>query len=408
MSMDYRLPKRVLCLAIGVTTLSACESTPTTRTWTVSDSAGIQVVKNFTPAWKVDAEWKVSAEPTVDIGVVEGDPNYQLDRVGCAVRLQDGRVVVANSGSGELRFFDETGRHLFNVGRKGEGPGEFGFLGKTWRLAGDSIATFDMALNRVSVFTAEGDFVRSLRLEAKEGMGIPSPDAQLADGSLLVISGTGSWGPDDLGLLERSSWILSRYSSEGHFLNILATFPSSPRWGFKAGGVVSHSYVPFKIGTPGWAAGPNGLYAGSGKIFEIELRDLQGNKTQLIRRQAERRPVTESDVDQYRQYVVDQARNENSRRRQRQFVREVPFPDHMPTYRELLLDDRGYLWVEHYRAPWERQPHWSVFDPRGRWLGEIETPMGLTVLQIGADYILGRRRDDLDVQHVVVFGLQRG
>ena len=39
--------------------------------------------------------------------------------------LADGRIVVSNAGSHELRVFDAQGRHLHSFGRQGEGPGEF-------------------------------------------------------------------------------------------------------------------------------------------------------------------------------------------------------------------------------------------------------------------------------------------
>ena len=52
-------------------------------------------------------------------------------------------------------------------------------------------------------------------------------------------------------------------------------------------------------------------------------------------------------------------------------------------------------------------PLWTVFDPEGRALGFIETPEGLTVLEIGADYLLGRVTDDLGVESVQVWGLER-
>ena len=52
-------------------------------------------------------------------------------------------------------------------------------------------------------------------------------------------------------------------------------------------------------------------------------------------------------------------------------------------------------------------PLWTVFDAEGRALGFIETPDGLTVFEIGADYLLGRVTDYLGVESVQVWGLER-
>jgi hypothetical protein len=51
---------------------------------------------------------------------------------------------------------------------------------------------------------------------------------------------------------------------------------------------------------------------------------------------------------------------------------------------------------------------WEVFDPAGAWLGTLSTPARFSVLEIGRDYVLGVRRDDLDVEHVQVLRLRRG
>jgi hypothetical protein len=50
---------------------------------------------------------------------------------------------------------------------------------------------------------------------------------------------------------------------------------------------------------------------------------------------------------------------------------------------------------------------WEIFSPEGEWLGAMRTPAGFDVLQIGADYIVGVRRDDVDMEHVEVRYLNR-
>ena len=50
-----------------------------------------------------------------------------------ATKLSDGRIVVANGGSDELRIFDRSGTHVGTWGGQGEGPGEFTALGPVER-----------------------------------------------------------------------------------------------------------------------------------------------------------------------------------------------------------------------------------------------------------------------------------
>jgi hypothetical protein len=60
--------------------------------------------------------WRVVSEPLVDIGVADGDAAYQFGRVAGALRLADGRIVVADEQANHLRYFDAAGRHLRTVG----------------------------------------------------------------------------------------------------------------------------------------------------------------------------------------------------------------------------------------------------------------------------------------------------
>ncbi len=50
---------------------------------------------------------------------------------------------------------------------------------------------------------------------------------------------------------------------------------------------------------------------------------------------------------------------------------------------------------------------WTVFDREGRVLGLVETPGGLTIFEIGEDYILAKVTDDLGVEYVRLWGLMR-
>lgn len=69
--------------------------------------------------------WRLSNEPALVIGGADEREGYLLHHVVGAVRLGDGRIVIANLSSLELKYYDPEGRHLFDAGGKGEGPGEF-------------------------------------------------------------------------------------------------------------------------------------------------------------------------------------------------------------------------------------------------------------------------------------------
>ena len=71
------------------------------------------------------ASWPVSDEPIVSIGGADEREGYLLHRVVGATRLGDGRIVIANGSTLQLRYYDPEGNHLFDAGGEGDGPGEF-------------------------------------------------------------------------------------------------------------------------------------------------------------------------------------------------------------------------------------------------------------------------------------------
>ena len=92
----------------------------------IRDSAGTRIIENRRPADGSRLGWEIGTQPTVSIGSVEGTEAFQLHRVDDALKLDDGRLVVANGGSHQLLVFDEAGNYQTAWGQKGEGPGDFG------------------------------------------------------------------------------------------------------------------------------------------------------------------------------------------------------------------------------------------------------------------------------------------
>ena len=149
------------------------------------DSAGIHIVENARPADGSRLPWRIGPEPAASIGVLEGEEPYMLHYVMDATKLPDGRIVVANNGSHELRVFNAVGTHLATWGGRGEGPGEFLELWQVERWPGDSIAAWYAPRLGMSVFDADGTYGRTFWLEevgARFTFGAPA-----TDGSVLAI-----------------------------------------------------------------------------------------------------------------------------------------------------------------------------------------------------------------------------
>ena len=111
---------------LAFASFAACATdTADRRVTVVRDSAGIRIVENSTGQWESKDQWYLGSAPLIDIGGETGDPNSELYRVVGALRLDDGRIVIANGGSHQLRFYDPSGGYVGAAGGRGDGPGEF-------------------------------------------------------------------------------------------------------------------------------------------------------------------------------------------------------------------------------------------------------------------------------------------
>lgn len=105
--------------------------------------------------------WRLSSDPVLILGTATGPPHSAFHRVGGAVRMPDGAVVVADLGTMELRVFSASGDFLRSFGGQGGGPEEFGGLLWVDRCGSDSVAAYDFVRARLTWWTPEGELLRS-------------------------------------------------------------------------------------------------------------------------------------------------------------------------------------------------------------------------------------------------------
>jgi hypothetical protein len=90
-------------------------------------------------------------------------------------------------------------------------------------------------------------------------------------------------------------------------------------------------------------------------------------------------------------------------------VRGAPyhFAPTLPGFIDLHYDSEGFIWAGAYVAPWETGASALVFSDSGDLLGSVVLPERFKVHEIGDDYVLGVWQDELDVEFIRMYGLQR-
>ena len=405
-------------LLFGVT-LTGCERNPDLRNpdqtdqplTEIFDSAGIRIVENARPAEGSRLGWLVGPEPSLSIGVVEGEASHMFSGVVRAAKLPDGRIVVADGGSRELRMFDSAGTHLVTWGGEGEGPGEFWWLNYVAPWPGDSIVSWFPRRGRIAVFGSDGSYGRSFGVSSDCPLGCPSPLAARRDGTILTTA------PGE----RYDSAVLQVWNGDGERVTTFDRMPDRETWTWtQDNGYVQRESVAYgSVLAKGlWG---DLIVASATNRYEIRAFRVDGTLARIVRREHVPRVPTQGDFDRYleseiatyssflSQMPAPASEVEKIVDRRRRTLESATMADIFPAFSSFIGDALDNLWVREYGFPGERRPAplWTVFDPEGRVLGFVQTPRGLRIFEIGVDYILGRVRDELGVEYVQIWPLER-
>jgi hypothetical protein len=372
------------------------------------DSAGVTIVENRGAVESGFGGWAVSEEPLVEIGSFGGSEESQLFRVRGALRLPDGRIAVANDGTRELRFFGPDGTHLFNMGREGEGPGEFTSI-RMLGLLGDSLLVLDRRLRRVSLLHPDRGFVRSFPLE--EGVAsYPMNGWLLGAGSVLIEdlplndSGDIEEGPNRTPVPYKSCDL------SGKLFFDFGRLPGAERVNItrrtEHGLATMMNSIPFGK-SPKLAVAGGGLFYGPQDSYEVGVYGEDGSLNRLVRLDRAPVPVTEGDLAAFIEDEIQDMGDDAEARTRRSELEGMPRSEYLPPHGAIYADSLGTLFVEDFRMPGQSTVGVNVFDPQGVLTGRFELPGGLEVLDIGGDYLLALYQDDLDVEYLRVYHLAR-
>jgi hypothetical protein len=335
--------------------------------------------------------------------VLSGEgPEFEFYSVAGATRLPDGRVVVLDGASREVRFFDPDGEFLFAIGRQGEGPGEFDRLSSVSRFRGDSLLVFDMWLRRATILAPEGTVTRMATFD---------PDLQIRYLSPLVgdtlIATT--WSLESFMGMQgayRLPYQVLTVTSAGVVLDTVAQLEGSGGYKIQSQDEGYRDYAPLII-QDGYVSTSGGqLILGSGETMEYRQYDSTPTLRQIVRAPALQRRMSSRDVASEKQAMAPP----DAPSAYKDLVDQMQPPEFWPAFGDLELDPDGNVWVAEYwskRTQEDEPVTWHVFDKSGEWIGTPTTPSRFTVLEIGGDYVLGVRRDSLDVETVEVLPISR-
>lgn len=365
----------------------------------VRDSAGVRVVETSGRALQHPLPWLRDTVPDLELGGPDGEGPQMFARITGIAAVRDGSVVVVDGGSPELRWFDASGVHLRSMGRQGGGPSEFRRPELVPQFDGDSLLIFDRTGRRFVRVASDGSGMAVISLDGlsrEQLAGLP----QAAWGtSVLFLStdrSTDGCAPNQPCDMPRHLRSVDFETGAG---STLAVFPG--RW---------MNYVPDdgmrvmldgRLDNKGLVVpGPEGWIVEGAWHYSLERFDASGELQMIMRLDAPTEAVTDETL------AADIARSSDPAGT-RQLFDMMEMPEVLPAFQALEVDGLGMYWAELFRLVESAPPEWLVFDREGQARGVVTFPVGYEVHVIGDDYVLGLWRDELGVEYVRRYSLNR-
>jgi hypothetical protein len=424
--------KRVCTVLAVITAAAGCSDAggEDRNTVEVVDSAGIELVRNQYRDFDTLA---VTMVEDLRIGTLDGDEKYQFFRIGGINVDAMGRILVANHGTSTIRVYDSQGRYVREIGKKGDGPGEFRSVTTpiVWR---DTIAVSDQEAMRFSLFDTAGTFLTSWPMLTAERRALFPVGASEAGWAVWIMP-FGVAGPERrpgevtmdttrVGRMDAPSLISAAQRGAAFVDSVVHSvlfWESAPvTWMQGDEGVVG--FTPLFAQNRWWAVGGTGkFYLSAGPGYQIDIFGLDGRLERRISRDFEVIPVTDALVDEYLDRLQEATLTlppsafdrVGSARRRAGATRSA----YLPPTRRIFVSNAGELWVERLDVQrdisnWESIPgvtpphyYYDVFAADGRYEFTVKPPERFVPRWIGKDVVLGIQRDEQDVEYVARYRL---
>lgn len=375
----------------------------------ISDSAGAKIIR-YAARDRAREQWTVVPTPLVRIGGATGTGPSELSKVLGVARLSDGRIVLADEGSSELRFFSAKGEFIRKVGRVGAGPGEFDRGIQLMYRSADTIIVHDRTV-RLQIFSGAGTLLRSYARPPFPGRSVSSWQGMLGDGTGIVqgvdpitdttsehSTATASLGLRGPGATEARLFtqipVFERVRKNGTYVGIFL------------GGVSRVAVMGARV------------CAGYSLRWEVQCFDRTGKLISRTLRDVDPGPVTDADKAEFRTGHIEANRNQSPEQIRNYFER-IQFAQKRSAFGRFVPSTTGELWIGPFvvlesfiqgrrgTAMPDKPTLWSVLAPDGTWVADVTLPARFSLLDVGRDYVAGIELDDDDVESVVVYPLRR-
>ncbi len=343
----------VFALVAAMLVLGACKRANDQRS-SEGDASSEESVLTLTEAFRIGDE---SASDSVLFGFV----------FGMAVDSR-GQLYITHDRLKRIRKFSKEGILIGEIGREGEGPGEFIDMPDVHLGPGDSLYAWDIWASKLTIFSPQDHlYVTSLKPSVSED-GSPRDFLGATDIGLLLQYASG-YSPDSdesdpnflrIKLVDWSGTVISDSVAQLTQSNLLVRIAEL---------TISFDVLPFGSGDSFAFSTDQVLYYGTTGAIHIAALPFRGGQqpefditvphTPIPVTQSERREAIANARDGFQEMV------------------RARLPEFKPAFKTLVPDDEGRLWIELTQQEGEQTSTWLVVDKNGLVVGKTSVPQGV-------------------------------
>lgn len=335
--------------------------------------------------------------------------SYGFSSIAGVQQLRNGKVVVVDRLAKAILLVDWRRPEPQQLGRNGNGPGEYASPLGVLLWAGDSLIVHDIGRSQYLVLAPDGAPVRAFSGPAAEGFGYTPLRATDRRGRLYVERR----GPRAQGVETQP---VLRWSPGSEAVDTAATIarPALPPSNARPGSAVPVRQAPFHARDE-WGVAPNGEVAVvHADPYSVERRDERGQRAIGPVQSYRPRPVTDADKQAWRDQqdnagrartiskpgAADPATGSATTITIR--IEEPEWPATMPPFvaGSVMVSPDGQVWVRRSGAPSDATVSVDVFGARGALKRTVLLPAGCVIAGFGPQVVFVVRTDEVGLQYL--------
>jgi hypothetical protein len=330
---------------------------------------GIIVVNNpLNPVKSLDLSLDMVLIEDLIIGTNEKNTDYYFEVISDIKADESGNIYVVDSSANSIKVFNREGKYLKDIGRQGQGPGEF-MAPMGMSILKDKITVYSMG--RLSFFTLGGDFIQH---------------NNVMFGRLICFDSEGNIitkvpGPPGNVFKE----FLRKFNPEGKLLLEVAEIimPPSPPPNKKRKAFSEN--VLFTVRSD------DSIVWTNRSQYEVNVVGKDGRAFLEIKKEYNPVKLTEKHKQSFLAYY---------RAKEDQYS----FPQNLPPIRYICADDKNRIFVCTYESTGEDTYFYDVFDEQGRYVERVVIK-GLPLFWKNG-YVFCRSEDENNFHKVIRYRIE--